>query len=85
MQQQGDEYAPGEQRPLRAYAAIASVYAALAGSAAVLAMRRGRMAARPTIADAVLLAIGGHKLSRLITRDKVTSFARAPFTRFKGE
>jgi Protein of unknown function (DUF1360) len=83
--QLNESYAPGQQRPLRAYAAIASVYATLAATSALLARRGGRLGRRLSTRDALLLAVGGHKLSRLITRDKVTSFARAPFTRFKKE
>jgi Protein of unknown function (DUF1360) len=32
----------------------------------------------------LLVGIASHKLSRLIAKDKVTSFVRAPFTRFQG-
>ena len=80
-----DGYAPGQRRPLRAYATIASVYALLAATTSLLASRGSGLQRRLSVGDAVLFAVGGHKLSRLITRDKVTSFARAPFTRFKDE
>ena len=33
----------------------------------------------------VLLAAGTQKLSRLISKDRVTSFPRGPFTRYKSE
>jgi hypothetical protein len=35
--------------------------------------------------DLVLLSVGTYKLSRLIAKDRIMSFARAPFTRFQGE
>lgn len=35
--------------------------------------------------DLVLITIASHKLSRLITRDRVTSAIRAPFTRFQED
>jgi hypothetical protein len=35
-------------------------------------------------ADLVLLGVATHKLSRLIAKDKITAFARAPFTRYQG-
>jgi hypothetical protein len=35
------------------------------------------------IGDLLLLAIGTHKLSRIVARDRVTAPIRAPFTRFK--
>jgi hypothetical protein len=34
-------------------------------------------------ADVVMVGVAAHKLSRLIAKDKVTSFLRAPFTRFQ--
>ena len=34
--------------------------------------------------DIALLGIGTFKLSRLITKDKVTSWLRSPFTRYEG-
>jgi Protein of unknown function (DUF1360) len=33
----------------------------------------------------VLIGVATHKVSRLLTKDKVTSFLRAPFTRFQEE
>ena len=35
------------------------------------------------IEDAVLAAVGIHKLSRIVTRDRVLALFRAPFTRFE--
>jgi len=35
------------------------------------------------IGDLLLLAIGTHKLSRIVARDRVTAPIRAPFTQFK--
>jgi hypothetical protein len=31
----------------------------------------------------VLIGAASHKLSRLVTKDKITAFARAPFTRYE--
>ncbi|HEY2631760.1 MAG TPA: DUF1360 domain-containing protein [Solirubrobacteraceae bacterium] len=45
--------------------------------------RGHELSERPTVADLLLLGIATHKLSRLIAKDKVTSFMRAPFTRFQ--
>ena len=33
--------------------------------------------------DLLLVGIATHKLSRLLAKDKVTSFIRAPFTRYQ--
>jgi hypothetical protein len=54
--------------------------AALAGG--LLAARRP-LPERLDLRDVVLGGIATHKLSRLIAKDKVTSFVRAPFTRFQ--
>jgi hypothetical protein len=36
-------------------------------------------------ADLALLTVASHKAARMITRDRVTSVVRAPFTRFQGD
>ena len=35
--------------------------------------------------DLFLMSVGTYKLSRLIAKDRITSFVRAPLTRFQGE
>jgi Protein of unknown function (DUF1360) len=72
-------------QPLGPYAGLAGVY--LAGCAVTLAAFRRRnheLPERISIADIAMLGIATHKLSRLITRDKVTAFMRAPFTEYQG-
>jgi len=77
-------YAPGEERPLRPYMILAGAYgAAFAGSLVALRTRGHKLPERFTVADALLVGVATHKLSRLIAKDKVTSFLRAPFTRFQ--
>jgi hypothetical protein len=77
-------YAPGQERPLGSYVILTGTYAsALAGSLLALRARRHELPQRFTAADVVLIGIASHKLSRLIAKDKVTSFLRAPFTRFQ--
>ena len=72
--------------PLGGYAALASVFAASAGTFAVLARRRGvRLPEEMPPWDVALLGAGAYKASRVLTRDKITSFVRAPFTRRAGE
>ena len=43
-----------------------------------------RLQQGPPGTDIALLGLGTFKLSRLITKDKVTAFVRAPFTRYEG-
>ncbi len=78
------KYAPGQERPLGSYAILTGTYAgALAGSLVALRARGHELPERFTTADVLLVGIASHKLSRLIAKDKVTSFVRAPFTRFQ--
>jgi hypothetical protein len=52
--------------------------------ASLIALERsGRLPERLETRDLLLAGIATHKLSRVITKDKVTSFLRAPFTRFQ--
>jgi uncharacterized protein DUF1360 len=78
-------YAPADDRPLAAYAVLTGAFfSALAGSLAA-ARRSGREIDRPGLADVALAGLATQKVSRLIARDKVTSFLRAPFTRFQDK
>jgi hypothetical protein len=78
-------YAPGEGRPLAPYAAIATIYGTATVGSLVLLRRRGHeLPERIGVHDVLLLGIATHKLSRLLAKDKVTSFIRAPFTRYQG-
>lgn len=84
LQSEKAEYAQGVDRPLGSYAAITAVYTAAAAGLALLARRR-RAQPRMGAGDVVLAAIATAKLSRVLAKDPVTSFLRAPFTRFKGQ
>jgi hypothetical protein len=75
-------YAAKEQ-PLGAYLAATAVYnIALAGLIAAVQKRRG--APLIGLGDFVLLATASHKLSRTISKEKVTAPLRAPFTEPQG-
>ncbi len=77
-------YSPEEERPLRAYALLAGTFATGVGGSLLALHRSGRdLPERPSAADVLLVGVASHKLSRLIAKDKVTSFLRAPFTRFQ--
>jgi Protein of unknown function (DUF1360) len=76
-------YAPDEDRPIGPYLVLSGAFGvALAGALAV-AKRSGREPDRPGALDVVLAGLATQKLSRLLTKDKVTSFLRAPFTRLE--
>jgi hypothetical protein len=77
---------PDEPKPLGHYAALASVFGASFVGALVAARRAGRpLPPDVSLSDVLLTGIATHKLSRLIAKDKVTSFIRAPFTRYQEQ
>ena len=53
------------------------------GGALVAARMSGKELDRPGLPDVALGALATQKVSRLISKDKVTSFIRAPFTRYE--
>ncbi|MFF3849865.1 DUF1360 domain-containing protein [Streptomyces sp. NPDC002328] len=71
-----------EQVPLGGYAALAATFTAGAAVFAGLARRRGvRLPDEVPPWDVALMGTATYKASRLLSRDKITSFVRAPFTR----
>jgi hypothetical protein len=83
MENIAETYAHGEKRPLGGYAVLTAGFFAAFGGALAAAQRSGRELDRPGVTDIALTALATQKLSRLIAKDKVTSFVRAPFTRFQ--
>lgn len=80
-----DGYAPPDaERPLGSYSLLTSVFTTSFVGALLAAHRAGHKLPRDyRTKDIVLTGLATHKLSRLIARDKVTGFARAPFARFQ--
>ena len=80
-------YAPPEERPpLAAYATFATVFHAAMAAAVAAARRSGRdLPQRVDAGDVVLIGTASYKLSRLISKKKVTAFVRAPFTELEGK
>src|SRR5829696_4845612 len=77
-------YAPHEHRPLAAYAGLTAAFGATLGGALVALRAAGRELPESLSAgDLALAGVATHKVSRLLAKDKVTSFIRAPFTRFQ--
>jgi hypothetical protein len=70
-----------EHEPLLHYGALMSTFVTLSG-ATMLAMRASGTAfpSRIPLRDVALLGLATSRVSRLITRDKVTRAIRAPFT-----
>jgi hypothetical protein len=72
-----------EQEPTRAHLALLAIYTTIVGAAA-LVLRRRRRLALPKPQDLLLLGVGTFKLSRLITRERVTQALREPFAEAVG-
>ena len=79
-------YSPHEHKPLLGYAVLTAAFNGLAAAYVVDHKRSGRRwPQRFPAGDFALMAGATYKLSRLISKDKVTSALRSPFTRFKEE
>ena len=73
-----------EHRPLRAYGVLTGTFGAAFAAALSGAVGSGRpLPARMGLGDILLMGVATHKLSRLLAKDKVTSFIRAPFTEYQ--
>jgi hypothetical protein len=79
------EPAAGE-RPLRGYGVLVTTFLAIASAFALWLGRSGRpIPDNVEIGDLALVAIATHKASRLVSKDRVTSVLRAPFTRHQDD
>jgi hypothetical protein len=79
-------YSPDKPVAMSGHAVLTAVYN---GSVAALLLAQRRsgqpLPERVPAGDLVLLSVGTYKLSRLIAKDRIMSFMRAPFTRLQGE
>ncbi|MEA2418027.1 MAG: hypothetical protein QOE60_233 [Thermoleophilaceae bacterium] len=75
---------PGNAPPFGSYAGLTAVFNAAMVAGVAVAKRRGRdLPERIETRDIVLTGVATHKLSRLIAKDRIMAFARAPFTEFQ--
>jgi Protein of unknown function (DUF1360) len=80
-----ESYAAPEKRPpFRTYATFAAMFNAGFAGALLAAKRSGRLPDRVSPEDMILIGTASHKLARLVAKDKVTAFLRAPFTEYQG-
>jgi hypothetical protein len=78
-------YSPEEGQPLGGHAVLTFVFNGSVLAFAVAQRRSGRsLPERMPVGDLALISVATYKLSRLIAKDRITSFFRAPFTRYKG-
>jgi hypothetical protein len=76
---------PGQRPPFVSYAALTALFNAALAVGVAGAKRRGReLPERFDAGDIVLTGVATHKLSRLIAKERITAFARAPFTEFQA-
>ncbi|HEX5762668.1 MAG TPA: DUF1360 domain-containing protein [Solirubrobacterales bacterium] len=79
-------YAPAEERPpLLSYLATMGIFNGVFAAALLVAKRSGReLPERVELTDVALIGVASHKLSRLVSKEKVTAPLRAPFTELEG-
>jgi Protein of unknown function (DUF1360) len=75
---------PQTRPPFRSYAALTAIFNAGFAGAMLATRRSGRLPDAVAAQDVVLIGTASHKLARLVSKDKVTSFLRAPFTECQG-
>jgi Protein of unknown function (DUF1360) len=68
-----------EERPLPEYAALTGAFGAVLGGFLLLARRR--LPEKVGFADVVRIGLASYKIGRLVAKDEVTSWVRAPVTR----
>jgi hypothetical protein len=74
-----------DERPLKGYAKIMAIYAtSLAAVTGIVRLTGRHLPDRPAVGDLLLLTVATFKISRLLTKDAVTSPLRAPVARFEG-
>ena len=73
-----EEYGGKRAMPLGGYAGLLGGFGALAATLAAVARRR-----RFGLAELLLYGVATYKLTRVLTRDRVTAPLRAPFVRFE--
>jgi len=79
-------HSPEQPRPLGGYGVLMSAFLAAAGGFSVWRRHSGgTLPERPSPSDLALVTVATHKVSRLVTKDRVTSTVRAPFTRFEDD
>lgn len=70
--------------PIGGYAAMMALFAGSFGALVAAASRAEVLPERARAADVVLLGIATHKLTRIVTRERVAIPVRALFTRYEG-
>lgn len=72
-------------RPLAGYGLLVGAYVGLVAGVLVTARKRDILLDRVDIGDIALLAVGTHRLSRTLSREKVSRPLRRPFTQVQED
>jgi hypothetical protein len=79
-------HSPGHEEPLGGYGLLVAAFLAGSGAFAAWLASSGRpVPERVELGDLALVSIASYKASRLVTKDRVTSVLRAPFTRYQND
>jgi len=85
VRSQQRRYEGDKDLPLRGYAITLTVYSSVVGSLAGIAWLTGREVPDSLpVKDVAMSALATEKLSRLLTKDPVTSPLRVPFASYEG-
>jgi hypothetical protein len=76
-----EEYG-NERAPLRDYAGLIVLFTVVVGG--FLASKKRSLPEKIALSDLLLLGLATQKVSRVVTRSRVTSVVRAPFTKYEG-
>ncbi len=80
------DYSGEHEAPLGGYAMLMGTFVSVVAAFSTWIRRSGReLPERVAPGDIVLLTVATHKASRLITKDRVTSAVRAPFTEYQSD
>jgi hypothetical protein len=70
-----------EEQPFEGYMTLVSIFGSAMAIGLLAASRRGRLPDHLQVEEIAAMALATHKIARLLTKDAVTSFLRAPFVR----
>ena len=73
-----------DELPIRGYATMLGAFVGSFAGLALVARRSGRLPRRVSVSETVLLGVATHKLTRIVTRERVAIPLRVPFTRYQG-
>lgn len=71
-----------DEAPLQGYASFIVLFSVLAGG--VIYAQKRSLPDKINLTDILLLGLATQKISRVITKARVTSVVRAPFTKYEG-